>query len=355
MKILIPVLGFDRTGGYRVLSEFANRFVDTGHTVDFLVPTVGDPPYFPVRAGICWVDYLGNFSERPTAHPAKLRKSIYFQLALFRGLQHCGYRYDVVLANHSLTAWPVKLARCGNAKKFYYIQAYEPEYYSIRRKFIPWALSKASYGLGLKMIVNAPLYRSYKNIHATDVVPPGIDLACFHPKRISKRLVGAKEIVLGCIGRREPSKGIRYVLEAFETLWRQDTRFRLKVAYGNLPDGWSHPACNVEVPRNDNELSAFYRSLDILVAPGTIQHGAPHYPVMEAMACGVPVVTTGYRPADPTNSWIVENSNAASIVSAISDIVSNDKYHEKVHRALEDIAPFDWPRVALQMVSLLAK
>jgi len=46
--------------------------------------------------------------------------------------------------------------------------------------------------------------------------------------------------------------------------------------------GGINPACVVVVPGNDTELADYYRSVDILIAPGTVQHGAPHYPVMEA-------------------------------------------------------------------------
>ncbi|WP_341479706.1 glycosyltransferase [Clostridium algidicarnis] len=58
-------------------------------------------------------------------------------------------------------------------------------------------------------------------------------------------------------------------------------------------------------PDGDDNLADYYRNLDILVAPGHIQLGAIHYPVIEAMACNVPVITTGYYPANDENSFIV--------------------------------------------------
>ncbi|WP_447407026.1 hypothetical protein, partial [Clostridium perfringens] len=76
-------------------------------------------------------------------------------------------------------------------------------------------------------------------------------------------------MVVGCIGRSEPQKGTGYVLEAFQELHAKDPRHRLRIAYGNLPEGWSHEAAEIVVPRNDVELAAFYRSLDVLVAAGT--------------------------------------------------------------------------------------
>jgi len=44
MRILIPIGGFGRAGGYRVLSELANHWIALGATVDFLVDHRSDPP-----------------------------------------------------------------------------------------------------------------------------------------------------------------------------------------------------------------------------------------------------------------------------------------------------------------------
>jgi glycosyltransferase involved in cell wall biosynthesis len=352
MKILIPVLGFARTGGYRVLSKLADEWVSQGHQVDFICPSASDPPYFPTVASILWVDNLGRVQKSHTnlGQPSGWR----YVLSLFFGLNRIGCNYDVVLANHSFTAWPVTLARLGSAKRCYYIQAFEPEYYALEKGvkavFREW-VSAGSYRLKLHQICNAPVYIGYRDIKATQWAPPGVDFKVFYPKATAITLKGREEIVLGCIGRLEPAKGTRFVLAAFEELYARDRRYRLRVAFGNLPVGFQHPAVEVVIPRNDFELADFYRSVDILIAPGTVQLGAPHYPVMEAMACGVPVVNTGYIPANRENSWIVEVGSAAAIVEAVSDVTSSEQLNEKVERGLNDIAEFEWRRVAGKMTN----
>ncbi|MFP3682085.1 hypothetical protein SB725_33900, partial [Pseudomonas sp. SIMBA_041] len=72
---------------------------------------------------------------------------------------------DVVLANHSFTASPVKKSII-KAKKFYYVQAYEPEYFYHKnfKDFILKTISRKSYQLGLNIIVNASMYQDYKEI-----------------------------------------------------------------------------------------------------------------------------------------------------------------------------------------------
>lgn len=119
--------------------------------------------------------------------------------------------------------------------------------------------------------------------------------------------------------------------------------------WGNLPEGWSHEAAEIVVPRNDVELAAFYRSLDVLVAAGTVQHGAPHYPALEALASGVALVTTGFEPATADNAWLVPNRDSRAIADTLETIAANPA--EAAHRTelgLAAVVPFAWSVVADQ-------
>ena len=354
MRILVPILSFGRAGGYRVLSELANNWVSRNHDVDFLSPDSSDEPYFPTKAEIRWVNGEGVVSAQ---RQTKAKPSGRYHLqALSRGLKVVGHEYDVILANHSLTAWPVALAACGNAKKFYYVQAYEPEYYANRRTIKGYVLAfmtALSYHLPIKRIANSPIYFRYRNLRTSCFVPPGIDLSIFKPGKDAKDLERAESIVIGCIGRYEPEKGTIYVLRAFEKLHQRDRRFQLRVAYGNLPEGWKHDGCEIVVPKNDQELASYYRSLDILVAPGTVQHGAPHYPVLEGLACGIPVVTTGYMGATPDTAWIVGNRDVNSICDAISRLVADPLTRQQKSNQGRIVArAYSWDSVADQMLTV---
>lgn len=158
---------------------------------------------------------------------------------------------------------------------------------------------------------------------------------------------------VGTIGRHEPTKGTKYVLEAFEKLAAIDANVHLKVAFGNLPSEWSHERVEIVVPQNDRELAEYYRSVDVLVAPGTVQLGACHYPVLEAMACGTPVITTGYIPADSSNAWIVPVCDSSAIVDALLDIraTAPQTLEAKLTSAAEAITSFEWSRVAENFLS----
>jgi len=355
VRIIIPILGFARAGGYRVLSELANAWIASGHHVSFLSPDSSEPPYFPTNAAILWVDRKGLvLSERKSQSKPS---GMFHLVALYRGLNAVANQFDIVLANHSLTAWPVALSRAGAAKKAYYIQAYEPEYYLAKRSVKNWILaviSAGSYHLPLSRIVNSAIYFRYRNLRASTYVPPGLDLSIFTSTSSPDDLSARDQIRIGCIGRHEAEKGTIYALQAFEELHRKDSRYHLRIAYGNLPSGWMHPASEVVVPANDLELAAFYRSVDILLAPGTVQHGAPHYPVLEAGACGTSVVTTGYMAATTENSWLVDNRSVSSIVSAVRCAATDHRIRvSKTTQFLQDIKPFAWPAVAERLLDTL--
>lgn len=353
MKILIPIIGFGRAGGYRVLSELATHWQRAGHDVDFLVDQRSSKPYFPTSAGIRIFNAKGLVAEHAwnagTYAPKGNAQSIF--LGMWRALRLVGLSYDVILANHSLTAFPVALAHWGRTAHFYYVQAYEPEYYALEigwRAKILRAFSALSYSLPLEKITNSPVYLEYKKLKTRQWIPPGIDPYIFYRRDSTPLTNRLKGVVLGVIGRSEPTKGTRFALEAFEKLAQVDPLIKLKVAYGNLPNGWAHDRAEVVVPRNDGELADFYRSVDILLAPGTVQLGAPHYPVLEAMSCGTPVITTGYLPANEMNAWISQVQDSDSIVKAITAIqrMPTPEVRQKLDLAFTATEPYHWSRVA---------
>jgi glycosyltransferase involved in cell wall biosynthesis len=361
MRILIPIATFEAAGGFRVLSELANYWSAAGHTVHFLVDARSKSPYFPTVASILQYgpDGVESDNSETTESFGKSGNARSIYARMFKALNQVGRNYDVILANHSFTALPIAFARTGKARKWYYIQAYEPEYYSFTpgwRGRVLQFISALSYRLPLAQVANAPIYVDYRGIRAKQWIPPGLDLKLFHRRDATPVFSMDRPVVLGTIGRHEPTKGTPDVLAAFELLAQRYPNVRLKVAFGNLPSGWSHPRAEVVVPKNDADLAAYYRSVDILIAAGTVQHGACHYPVLEAMASGTPVITTGYLPADETNAWLVPVHAPKQISSAVEKIMNipATELRQRLDRAAIAIERFGWAQVASDFSNLIA-
>jgi glycosyltransferase involved in cell wall biosynthesis len=361
---LIPIVGFGRTGGYRVLSELASRWAETGQEVDFLVPSELASPYFPTAAGIRMIDAVGSITRRPSdcaaaGHPRTPgAREIYWRL--LRALRRIGAEYDVILANQSLTTIPVFIADCGRARKFYYVQAYEPDYYAVRsgwKSLVLRGLSLISYTLPLQQIANAPVYIGHKRIRAKAWIAPGIDPGTFFRKGALPRHGTDGRWIVGTIGRKERDKGTVFVQEAFERLAATDPHVHLKIAFNTASAGWHHERAEIITPANDLELAEFYRSVDVLVAVPTQQFGACHYPVLEAMACGIPVISTGHLPADRSNAWLVLPGNADAIVRALGEVreTSPAELSAKLDLAAEATRRFTWDKVASDFLQLLER
>lgn len=356
MKIVIPIFCFGKGGGNRVLSELANNWQKQGHDVCFLTFSSSSLPRFPTSAKIIWIDKKscsvdfnseGAFKLTAFAEVLKLRK----------GIERYCSDADIVIANQALTAYSVRFANV-EAKKFYYVQAneagYEFAYSSIKNK-VAGFISFLTYKLNLKYIVNSPIYFNLYGIQAVAYIPPGIDYEIFG---FRERIINKESFTIGCVGRFEIFKGTIYVYRAFVQLKKAGYPVKLRVAFGMLDNIDSEFKDDIEVcnPQCDVELSEFYKGIDILVSPGSVQFYAHHYPVMEAMACGTPTITTGYLPADNSNSWIVPPKSPKDIVSRVLDIIEHPEVvHKKLMLAHSNVAVYKWPEISKKFIEIFTQ
>ncbi|MBV8328642.1 glycosyltransferase family 4 protein [Chryseobacterium sp.] len=346
MKIIIPLLGgFGKAGGWRVLSQLANYWMKSGAEVVFLAHKSTEKPYFPTAAEIIYYTndgVLDTVSE--SGYPFPKLGALSLRRSLKKALNRM--EADVVLATHSFTAGPVRKSAI-RAKKFYYVQAYEPDFYyknSLKEKIYK-IISRKSYGLGLKTIVNAPMYLDFNEIKTDMYVFPGLDLDNFKgwPKKKGTKFI------LGTIGRLEEYKGTSYVVEAFRELRKEfGVDIELHMAFGDQSLAGEEGIVLI-TPQGDAELAEYYNSLDIYLCAGTIQLEAVHYPVIESMACQVPVITTGYLPADHTNAWMVPVKNSSAIAEKVRQVLKEDVI-PKTEKAHEDIQIFKWENVSSKML-----
>lgn len=167
LLIAIPVFGIGHSGGHRVLAKLSTEWEKKGHKVTF-IDRFGQKPYFPIISKISIVSSKNRF----------LGWYNYFKY-LFKNFD----KFDVIIANFCLTAYPVFLASLlhGNfSKNYYYVQAYEVDFYHSNR--LKRFLAALSYKLPFKKIVNADIYLNYKLCKSDMAVYSALDLANYFPK-----------------------------------------------------------------------------------------------------------------------------------------------------------------------------
>jgi glycosyltransferase involved in cell wall biosynthesis len=150
-----------------------------------------------------------------------------------------------------------------------------------------------------------------------------------------------------CVGTHEPRKNHLALLHASELLWREGLRFRLVLVGGrSWNDWWFRAALDTAqaagrpvetvTTMSDESLWAAYRLARCLVFP-SLNEGFG-LPVAEALACGTPVVTSGYGSmaelAADGGALLADPRDDHSIAAAMRVLLTDDD----AHRALADAA-----------------
>lgn len=339
------MLGFGKDGGYRVLSKLSTAWAEQGHNVELILGHKSEM-YYPLSEKVK-ITYLSGKSKYDNA-----KVIVPYIIKNFD-------KYDVLLANQNRTAFYIYFAclrRRDFSKAYYYIQAYEPDFYKTSRRYdlktnmgkvYYKTLAWLSYFLPLTHIVNSPIYLNYKNIRADKVVYPGIDLNNYYSKDVTSFNSILK---VGTIGRNEEWKGTADVCKAMEILNSKGVDFEFCLAFNDFD---TLPHLFVK-PDGDEKLAAFYRDMDIVVAVCKGQHGSIHYPIIEAMAVGSSVICTDYFPSSGSNAYKVDESAPEQIADAVKNIMNNKKDAiKKRRRALEDVQQFSWAVIANKFMSYL--
>ena len=172
-----------------------------------------------------------------------------------------------------------------------------------------------------------------KNIH---VIYNKVDIKKFSNK-VRKKLLPTKPTVIS-VGRLIDQKNHHYLIQAMKNL---DAKL---IIIGDGPNFESlnkmvqslNLADKVEIIKRvpNDELPKYYASSDLYVQPMENLGGIP-IPVLEAMACGLPVVmskhSNDYSEVIDDAVVFTEN-NPDSFLNAINQILSNPEYKEKLIR-----------------------
>lgn len=163
------------------------------------------------------------------------------------------------------------------------------------------------------------------------------------------------------IGTVEPRKRYDHLIAAFAQARRRPGGPRMLAIAGRR--GWLYESVYQAVEEHrvadavrfldyvpENDLSALYSTADVLAMPSAYEGFG--IPVIEAMACGVPVVCSdgGALPeAAGDDALIVPVDDIASLADALVAVTSEPSRQEAMRaRGLARAAQFTWGRVAQQ-------
>ncbi len=196
------------------------------------------------------------------------------------------------------------------------------------------------------IIETSPLLKNFKS--KCTVIPFGVDLQTFNPgsgvpASIEKiRKPYEKRIVL-FVGRLVYYKGVEYLIRAMKDI------DAMLVIIGNGPlkqklinevrdNGLEHtvkfiPFCS------QNKLANFYRAASVFVLPSIYKSEAFGITIIEAMACGLPVISTelgtgtSYVNQDDITGYIVPPRDSEAINRALKKLLSDSTLSLKMGKA----------------------
>lgn len=192
------------------------------------------------------------------------------------------------------------------------------------------------------------------------LIPNGIDLDEFNTEALPlKKFPKDGKINILFVGRIEERKGLIYLLKAYNILQKRYSNLRLIV----VGDGPLKNDCENYVKENKlmevyfegrvgKELPSYYKSADIFVSPAIFGESFGLV-LLEAMACGVPVVAfanSGYRDLlgrSKVGKFLVRPKNYQRLASTIGLLVENPSLRKNAGEwGIEFAKKYSWEEIA---------
>jgi glycosyltransferase involved in cell wall biosynthesis len=338
VKLAFLMYGLAQNGGNKVLFRVGNLLHERGHDVCYYVAETRRDLPFPSHCQFV-------FAPRPL--PNALRRVPW--------LARVPMDADVAIATSHATAYSLVLNKSTVPRRMYYVQAYEPDFYSdsighLLRRWPMMLAAGASYLLPLETIVNCEGSRrglTSRNRVIAPELPPGIDLKIYRPH---PRPGGTT--VIGHISRREHWKGSDHFFRAMVHLRQSGHDFTVRVAYDLWPKtrGLQYESVH---PHTEAELAAYYSSVDILVS--TVTQKGFGYPPLEAMASGALCISTPMDFGKPMVDHIpILAYSTESIVSAVEMAMTLRDPAAMISAGLSTATKYDWNILADRWCDLLS-
>lgn len=199
------------------------------------------------------------------------------------------------------------------------------------------------------------------------VIPLGVDVARFQ-QADTARVRAIREQYAGplllFVGRLRYYKGLEYLIAAMREL----PGTLLIVGDGPMRETWQQLTANLGLGErvffltdvNDDDLPAYYHACDLFVLPASQRSEAFGTVLLEAMACGVPVISTelgtgtSWVNQDGETGLVVPPADSAALVGAIRRLLDDGGLRERMGRAARARveAEFSFARMVAQIDAL---
>ncbi|TAH35880.1 glycosyltransferase family 1 protein [Candidatus Saccharibacteria bacterium] len=330
----------DISGGVRVITYHIDGLLELGHTVEMWVPKgYGLEPYFFTNTPIREVENLDATNlNKPDivvlCDPsllgivARRRKKPGTFLLLQHDMQ---YLYEVDETTHKVSPLQEHADYLRTACRIIVVS--------------DWIKDALQARLGLTSFV----------------VRNGVDKALFHPD--SEPLVRSKEPVALIFYDPQPWKGFNDVMQALVGVKGQVPELRIAIISQGFPvaaevgSSYSYTFPVIYFNRPDQrDMAKVFSSASVFIS-ASWQEGFG-LPGLEAMACGVPLVTTdsgGVREyAIPnTTALVTPPRDIPALTEAVMEVLRDEKLRARLsHSGLEKAEQFSWPSSIKRLVIL---
>ena len=349
MKITFVLPTLNLTGGMRVLSIYTELLQKRGHKI-LIVST---PPRQPTL-----IEQLKSLLRgRGWGSVPKKEESHFDNVDVERRVLETNRRItdldvpdaDIIMATWWETAESV--AKLSNSKgaKVYFLQHYEAFDY------IPKGRVEATWRLPMHKIAVAQwladIARNEYGDLSVSLVPPTVDTKQFYDPELRSKKQQSKQSVptVGLYYSTTPWKGCDIALKAFSIAAKKIPNLRL-VAFGSgetppadlpLPDNTEY----IMSPTQDQLRESYSRCDAWLFSSRSEGFGLP---IIEAMACGTPVIGTPAGAAPELlaggGGILVKLEDPEDMALAIEQIcqLSDAQWREMSEKALETVINYTW-------------
>ncbi|PHM62402.1 glycosyltransferase family 4 protein [Xenorhabdus ishibashii] len=259
--------------------------------------------------------------------------------AMRRWLKTEGRQFDVINTHSSTDSWLVAAA-CATLKgappivRTRHVSTHVSKSIATRWLYLHAGQHIVTTGEKLRQYLH--IHNDYPLSHMTSV-PTGIDLSRFHPesKSLSRQRIGIKDKpTLGIVATMRTWKGHRYLLDSWKTLHQRYPDWQLLF----VGDGPQRKNLEPRVQQegltesviflgNRQDVPDCLNAMDIFALPSFGNEGVPQG-IMQAMACGLPVVSTSVGAIteaviDGDTGYIIEPKNVEQLTKSL-DLLMHD-------------------------------